>query len=183
MLGTKPAPMPWILCGPGWPPESTGLSVGSTAIALNDGFFGLMYSLTPVSVPPVPMPETRMSTLPSVSFQISGPGGLEMDLGIRRIVELLQHVAVRRRREHLLGLRNRALHAFRPGREHDLRAEGAQQHAALHAHGFRHGEDQLVAFDRGDERQPDAGVAAGRLDQHGLAGLNLSRALGLVRSC
>src|SRR6187551_324228 len=25
----KPAPMPWIGCGPGWPPEITGLSVGS----------------------------------------------------------------------------------------------------------------------------------------------------------
>ena len=29
--GTKPAPMPAILCGPGSPPESTGLSAGSTA--------------------------------------------------------------------------------------------------------------------------------------------------------
>ena len=29
--GMKPAPMPWILCGPGFPPEMTGLSVGSTA--------------------------------------------------------------------------------------------------------------------------------------------------------
>ncbi len=38
----NPAPRPWILCGPGLPPESTGLSVGSTAMALNDGFFGLM---------------------------------------------------------------------------------------------------------------------------------------------
>ena len=41
MLGTKPAPMPWILCGPGLPPESTGLSVGSTAMALNSGFLRL----------------------------------------------------------------------------------------------------------------------------------------------
>src|SRR5208283_2210712 len=73
MLGTNPAPIPWILCGEGFPPESTGLSAGSTAIALNEGFFGLMYSLTPVSVPPVPIPETRKSTRPSVSFHISGP--------------------------------------------------------------------------------------------------------------
>lgn len=29
--GTKPAPIPWILCGPGLPPDSTGDSVGSTA--------------------------------------------------------------------------------------------------------------------------------------------------------
>ena len=32
-----------------------------------------MYRLTPVSVPPVPTPEMRMSTLPAVSSQISGP--------------------------------------------------------------------------------------------------------------
>ncbi len=30
--GMKPAPMPWILCGPGAPPEMTGDSVGSTAM-------------------------------------------------------------------------------------------------------------------------------------------------------
>ena len=28
MLGTNPAPMPWILCGPGLPPESTGAVSG-----------------------------------------------------------------------------------------------------------------------------------------------------------
>jgi len=33
--GTKPAPMPWILCGPGLPPESTGDVSGSTAISFN----------------------------------------------------------------------------------------------------------------------------------------------------
>src|ERR1039457_6976834 len=32
-----------------------------------------MYWHTAVSVPPVPIPEIRISTLPSVSFQISGP--------------------------------------------------------------------------------------------------------------
>jgi len=41
--------------------------------ALNEGFFGLMYSQTPVIVPPVPTPEIRKSTRPSVSSQISGP--------------------------------------------------------------------------------------------------------------
>ena len=65
--------MPWILCGPGGPPERTALSAGSTATALNDAFLGLIYSQTPVSVPPVPTPEIRKSTRPSVSSQISGP--------------------------------------------------------------------------------------------------------------
>ncbi len=30
-FGMKPAPMPWIGCGPGAPPEITGEAVGSTA--------------------------------------------------------------------------------------------------------------------------------------------------------
>ncbi|MNT91591.1 hypothetical protein D3C72_2327170 [compost metagenome] len=76
----KPAPMPWILCGPGlisWPANAwlmTGESVGSTAtvvIALPLVF--LIKRLTPVSVPPVPTPAIKTSTSPSVSSQISGP--------------------------------------------------------------------------------------------------------------
>mmetsp|Transcript_33965 Transcript_33965/g.69344 ORF Transcript_33965/g.69344 Transcript_33965/m.69344 type:complete len:309 (+) Transcript_33965:315-1241(+) len=71
--GMNPAPMPWILCGPGLPPERTADSTGSTATICMDGLSGLRYWPHPVSVPPVPTPPTRMSTLPSVSFQISGP--------------------------------------------------------------------------------------------------------------
>mmetsp|Transcript_36416 Transcript_36416/g.96037 ORF Transcript_36416/g.96037 Transcript_36416/m.96037 type:complete len:335 (+) Transcript_36416:495-1499(+) len=72
--GMKPAPMPWILCGP-WclPPESTGDDTGSRATIWHDGFSGLMYCAQPVTVPPVPTPPTRMSISPSVSAQISGP--------------------------------------------------------------------------------------------------------------
>src|SRR5262245_37890460 len=69
--GTKPAPMPWIGCGEGFPPESTGLAAGSTAIALNEGLRALITCATPVIVPPVPTPEMSASTFPSVSFQIS----------------------------------------------------------------------------------------------------------------
>mmetsp|Transcript_21254 Transcript_21254/g.54124 ORF Transcript_21254/g.54124 Transcript_21254/m.54124 type:complete len:207 (+) Transcript_21254:352-972(+) len=72
--GTKPAPMPWILCGP-WclPPVSTGLLTGSSATNWHSGLSGLMYCAQPVSVPPVPTPATKMSISPSVSAQISGP--------------------------------------------------------------------------------------------------------------
>ena len=37
------------------------------------GFCSFKYSPTPVTVPPVPTPAIKISTLPSVSFQISGP--------------------------------------------------------------------------------------------------------------
>ena len=71
MEGTKPAPIPWILCGPGSPPDRTGESVGSTATICTDGFFAFSTWPTPVIVPPVPTPAITMSTAPSVSAQIS----------------------------------------------------------------------------------------------------------------
>ena len=43
LSGTKPAPMPCSLCGPGCPPESTGDLAGSTAIALKAGLRDLMH--------------------------------------------------------------------------------------------------------------------------------------------
>src|ERR1035438_5294619 len=49
----------------------TGESFGSTAMDWNPFLRDLITSLTPVIVPPVPTAETRMSALPSVSFQIS----------------------------------------------------------------------------------------------------------------
>jgi hypothetical protein len=38
--GMNPAPIPWILCAPGGPPDRTALSSGSTAMILRPGFLG-----------------------------------------------------------------------------------------------------------------------------------------------
>ena len=65
--------MPWILWAPLLPSERTGDPSGSRATILILGFFDFRYSPTPVSVPPVPTPAMKISTLPSVSRQISGP--------------------------------------------------------------------------------------------------------------
>lgn len=54
-------------------PEITGLSAGSTQMILTPGFCIFRYFPTPETVPPVPEPATNTSTLPAVSFQISGP--------------------------------------------------------------------------------------------------------------
>ena len=62
-----------------------------------------------------------------------------------------------------------ALHALGRFGQFDLRAQQHQHLAPLQRHGFRHHQDQLVALGRGDKGQRDAGIAAGRLDQHGLA--------------
>jgi hypothetical protein len=61
-------------------------------------------------------------------------------------------------------------HALGGRREHDLGAEQRQHLAALDRHALRHGQDQAIAARGADEGQRDAGVAGGRLDQHG-AGL------------
>mmetsp|Transcript_19912 Transcript_19912/g.46775 ORF Transcript_19912/g.46775 Transcript_19912/m.46775 type:complete len:261 (+) Transcript_19912:274-1056(+) len=78
--GTRPAPIPCILCGPCSPIFSPPLaavinicSIGSTATVFISGFNGLMNCETPETVPPVPTPLTNISISPSVSFQISGP--------------------------------------------------------------------------------------------------------------
>ena len=57
--GMKPAPMPWILCGPGFPPDKTGDSTGSMATIRSSGFFSFRYCPEPVSVPPVPTCDRR----------------------------------------------------------------------------------------------------------------------------
>ena len=69
--GTKPAPMPWMSCAPGRPPESTALSSGSTAIIASPGRRDLSAWAQPVRVPPVPTLEMITSTRPWVSRQIS----------------------------------------------------------------------------------------------------------------
>ena len=71
LAGMKPAPMPWMMCGPGAPPERTGLPSGSTANICRSGFFFFSVLAVPVNVPPVPTPQTTASTAPPVSRQIS----------------------------------------------------------------------------------------------------------------
>ena len=89
-----------------------------------------------------------------------------MNLGVRRVGELAHHeeapgVAV----DDFLRLGYRALHALGTVREHQFGPECLQHTAAFQAHRVRHGQHQPVALGCGDERQPDAGVATGRLHQ------------------
>mmetsp|Transcript_92169 Transcript_92169/g.134713 ORF Transcript_92169/g.134713 Transcript_92169/m.134713 type:complete len:223 (-) Transcript_92169:696-1364(-) len=57
--GMNPAPMPWILCGPGAPPDMTGDSLGSTAMVFIPLFWDFRNFDVPVMVPPVPTPPTK----------------------------------------------------------------------------------------------------------------------------
>ena len=87
-----------------------------------------------------------------------------MDFRVGRVLELLRHVVAGIGRGHLLGLCDRASHAFRAGRQDQFRAVSAQQHASFHAHGFWHCQHALVAARGADHRQGNAGIAAGRFD-------------------
>ncbi len=89
-----------------------------------------------------------------------------MDGRVGRVAELLQdQVTVRVGGDDLFGLGDSAFHAFRPFGQHQIGAERLEQLAALDAHGFRHGQRQLVTARGGHEGQRDAGIAAGRLHQ------------------
>jgi hypothetical protein len=86
------------------------------------------------------------------------------------IFELLRDHRAGMFRHQFMGAGDGALHALGRFGQLDLRAQDHQHLAPFQRHGFRHHQDQLVALGGGNEGQCDAGVAAGRLDQHILAG-------------
>lgn len=95
-------------------------------------------------VPPVPTPATKMSTLPSVSAQISGPVVAAMDSGVGRIGKLAGNKAVGGSFGQFLCLGDGAFHTKCAVGQHQFGAVGFEQVAAFHTHGFRHGKDHAV---------------------------------------
>ena len=87
-----------------------------------------------------------------------------MNLGVCRIVELACRDRIGIFRQHLIGARNRALHAFVGRREFDLRAENGEHLAPFQRHAFRHAKDELVTARSTDEGKRDACIARRRLN-------------------
>ena len=87
----NPAPIPWILCGPRFPPDRTGDPEGSTATIRVFRPRDLKWVPTPVMVPPVPTPEMKASgsgmsakiSLAVVSRCIFGFAGLSNCSGMK----------------------------------------------------------------------------------------------------
>ena len=182
----KPAPMPWILCGVG----REGFAgqrltddrrvdrldrhgddfpaLGALDVARHAGQRAAGADARHEHV------DLALGIVPNLR-----PRGPFMNRRIGRILELPhQHVSCRIRRRQFLGLGDGALHALGARRQDQLGAECDQHLAPLHAHRLRHGEHAAVAARGGRERQRNAGVAAGRLDE-GHAGLQRAALLGV----
>ena len=99
-----------------------------------------------------------------------------MGAGVLRVVKLAGDDRAGQLARKLPRLLNRARHALFALGQNDLGAVGGQKRDALAAHGVRHGENHAVAARRADGGKADAGVAAGRLDDHA-AGSKRARAL------
>ena len=130
--GMKPAPMPWILCGPGWPPVRIGDSAGSTAIDLNAGLRCLEHLADAGDrAAGADAGDEDVDLAVGVVPDLLG-GGLAVDLRIGRVLELLRHEGVGR----LAPTISSAL-LIAPGmpsvagRQDELGAEGREQHAPL----------------------------------------------------
>jgi hypothetical protein len=103
--------------------------------------------------------------------------GAAVHVGIGGVVELLRNQVAAVAVGQFLGAADRAQHAFGAGREDQLGAVRAQQHAALAAHGVGHDQGAAVAARGAHHRQRDAGVAAGRFEDDGV-GMDLAGRLG-----
>ena len=137
-------------------------------MARKDGLRALITSATPVIVPPVPTPEIRMSTFPSVSGQISSAVVRRWTSGLAGFSNCCGMKTSFSACGDLLGLLDRTPHALGRRREDQLRPKGLEHLAPLQAHGFRHGQEQPVAPGCCHKGQGDARVAAGGLDDERL---------------
>jgi hypothetical protein len=78
--------------------------------------------------------------------------GLAVDGRVGRVHELLRDEVAAIGGGHLFGLGDGAAHPFRPWRQHQFGAIGAQQQPALHAHRFGHNQRAFVALGGGHEK-------------------------------
>ena len=169
--GTKPAPMPWILCGPGRPPDSTGRRRGLDGDHL-DVRVALLQERAGAGDRPAgadagdEVVDLAVQRLPQLRA-----GRAAVDLRVGRVGELVGQEDVVVARHRARGGDGLVHAAHRLGDVH-LRAVEAQQALALAAHALRQREDQLVALGGAHERERDAGVAAGGLDDRRAAGLD-----------
>ena len=137
---------------------------------------------TPVIVPPVPTPETITSTSPLVSFQISSAVVRRWISGLAGFSNCCGITAPGVESTISCALAIAAFMPCGPG----VSTNSAPSSASILRRSIdidlRHDQDQLVAARRGDERERNAGIAGGRLDQRRFAGRDLARGFHAHRS-
>ena len=176
--GTKPAPIPWMRCGPGGAPESTADAFGSTATTRRRGLTcSRRYSPVPVIVPPGADAGHEHVDVVVERPRDLGSGGAAVGLRVGGVGELVgqEHVGALGHRARGL---DRLVHA--PHRLGDVHAGPvqAQQALALAAHPLRQLQHQVIALGGAHERERDPGVAAGGLDDRGAPRLDPPFGLG-----
>ena len=180
--GTKPAPMPWILCGPGSPPESTGEDFGSTATTCSCGLRSLSLSPRPGDrAAGAHAGHQHVDLAVGVAPDLLG-GGAPVDLGVGGVGELVGDEEVGAVAGHARCGLHRLVHAAHRLGDLHLGAVEPQERLALAAHALRQGERELVALGRADEGERDAGVAGGGLHDGRAAGLDAALAPRRPRS-
>ena len=96
--GTNPAPIPWMRCGPGWPPESTGEPAGSTATTRTSGI-ALLQHLAHARDRPARADGRHEHVHAAVQVGPDLLGGrAPVHLRVGRVLELLGNEGVRRSR-------------------------------------------------------------------------------------
>jgi hypothetical protein len=128
-------------------------------------------------VPVVPMALTKWVTRPSGVAPDFGTGGFVVRQRVVGVAELVEHPPLPFPLQPR-GQIARTLHAFFLAHQNQFGAVGPHRRPPLGALVFRHDQLQAVTLHRRDHRQRDAGIAAGRLDQH-IAGPDLAARLGL----
>jgi hypothetical protein len=114
-----------------------------------------------------------MSTLPSVSSQISGP------VVAKWMDELPGHDAVRRGGVDFVRACDGSGHPLGPVGQNKLGTVCLHEQATFDGHGFGHGDDQAIPAGSSHRSQTDAGIAGSGLD-NGAARLQATVRLGLV---
>ena len=165
MSGTKPAPIPWIGWGPGWPPDSTGLAAGSTATIRRPGLRGLSTSPHAGNRAAGADAGDHGVDLACVSCQISSAVVRAVDRGVGGVAELVRLHRAGLVGEELSGPRDGAPHALLPRRKLNLGTEKARASCGARRTRSRHGEDQPVTARGTDESETDAGIAGRGLDE------------------
>lgn len=143
------------------PVDNTAEEEGSTATILIPGFFDFKYSPTPVTVPPVPTPATKISIFAVNILVYLRTSVFKMCLGLPGLTNCPDE-AVGYLFRQLFSLFNSALHSLCTLREHELSSICLHKLAAFNRHGFRHNDDNAVSSCRRYRCKANAGVSGGR---------------------